>query len=89
VWSSAMMTMTSPRKTSTETSRGLCTREGEVTVLSLITDGALIAVTIPHLCELILIFYSYLIVTIETISVGVRCQEVVKITNGALHRSQL
>jgi hypothetical protein len=73
-----MMTMTNPRKTSTETNRGLCTGGREVAVLSLIIVGALIAVTIPHLCELILIVYSYLVVTIETIWIEVRCQEDVK-----------
>ena len=46
-----MMTMTSPRKTSAETSRGRDEESGEAFLLKRVTDGELAAVTMPHLCE--------------------------------------
>src|SRR5690242_21398434 len=54
-----MMTMTSPRNTSTETNRGACAGEEEVLILTRAIVGELTAVTIRCLCKYISIFRSY------------------------------
>src|SRR5882672_7505513 len=54
-----MITMTSPRKTSTETTRGTCAERRESFVLTVATDGEIAAVTMPHIRKHVLIFHSY------------------------------
>jgi hypothetical protein len=54
-----MMTMTSPRNTSTETNRGACAGEEEVWMPTGETVGELTAVTIRCLCKYISIFRAY------------------------------
>jgi hypothetical protein len=53
-----MITMTSPRKTSTETSRGTCAERRESFVLTVATDGEIAAVTMLHIRKHVLIFRS-------------------------------
>jgi len=52
------MTMTSPRKTSTETKRGTSAGKKETLALTLVSDGELVAVTMPHIAEQMSIFRS-------------------------------
>lgn len=54
-----MMTMTSPRKTSTETTRGTCAERRESFVLTVAMDGEMAAVTKPHIRKHVLNFHSY------------------------------
>jgi hypothetical protein len=50
--------MATPRKTSTETNRGLCAGREEGFVLTVVMEGALTADTMPHISKHMSLFRS-------------------------------